>query len=1003
MISDYLQNTDTTFNKYQSTLDDIGFYSWPDEIREQFLEYITVVPFIRNLITIKRPYVQDLQRDGEGKAIIDLTNPPLYTGADFFTPTANLYKEKGVLNPYHPNKNPQSDYYKYIGTDVRRAYNGYLNPATGMWIPGDMYWYVNYCIIQQNVKNSNGLSYKKEDIPRFWEGQWWRFLGWDMARKQGLNFAEIASRRKGKAHPYSQLVYTPKGPTHWGNIKVGDTLFGPDGRYTKVIDIPFDEEIDIYTVTLSDGRTLQCSLGHEFVVWDKKTNIKSTYTLEDIIEDTYYMYENGDPRFFINTANPVEFEERGVPIPPYSLGTALSTISSKKRFIPEEYLYNTKEVRIGVLQGLLDNSKTIKYENYSVITTDSKELSENIEWLCRSLGLSAEVFKEGEYLIKIGNEERLGIIGIEYSHEEKAKCVTVDNESHCYLIGDFIITHNSYTAAGHACRDFYLGENEFHRSEVRDLFIADNTQYLIVDGTLNKFESMINFVATHTQLPKMRLKDNLKDMNWVLGYTDLNTKLPAGLQNQVMGLTISDDPDKPRGKAAAFIFFEEFGSFGRLQQTYDTVQYSVREGNDVTGMCVLAGTGGTKGSAFRGALDMVYNPDGILPFDNVWDITNNGKSIFFFPAYVNYGGCYNEDGISDVTKALGLILRRRYRKKYGSANPSSLAQAVAEEPITIQDSIMKTDVSIFPVTALTERLLEIDKNPNMLSDIYTGIMVLNSRGEAEFRPTNDPPLRQFPHSAGDKIAGAIEIIEMPIKDKDNKVPYGRYISCLDPVEDDSNNSNSLSLQSFFMFDLWTDSIVAEYTGRTEFASDFYEQTRLLNMFYNAKMMYENNKKGPFSYYQRMHSLKYMAETPDYLKSKGLQPRYSIGNKAYGIHNIGSINATGLEFLRDWLCSAVTTYVPDEENEHNVKEVEMMRLYTIKNRAFLQELTKYTNCGNYDRISAMIMLMLYREERLIVKGTNDWDTFDKKAEDSEEKTFFNEYERRSQKKSKVLDI
>ena len=757
-----LNNVDTKFNRFQSTLEDIDFFKLPDEVKEQFLECLISIEFIRNLVSVKRPYVQDLPRDEKGRAIIDFTNPPLYENADFFRPTGLLFEKEGVLNPYKPNPAKQSDYYKWVGRDVYRSYNGYLNKETGMWIPGDMYWYLNYCMMDSIVEGEDGIEYNRVITPSFWEGQWWRFLGWYEARKQKLNFAEIASRRKGK----------------------------------------------------------------------------------------------------------------------------------------------------------------------------------------------------------------------------------------------------SSCAAGRGSRDFYLGESQAAQENIKNLYVADSAIYLNKGGVLNLFEKMIDFIAQNTNFAHERLQSSLNDMIWVSGYTDLNTKTKMGSLNQVQGITISDDPDKPRGKAANFIYFEEFGNFGKLQQTYDTTVYSVKQGKKTRGLVVLAGTGGTRGANFQGALDMIYNPKamGILPYRNVWDTNQTDNSIFFFPAYVNYEGCINKDGISDVTASLKEILLYRHSKKYGTASPSSLAQAIAEQPITIQDSIMKTDESIFPTAAITERILDIDKNPNSLSDVYVGVMVLNSNGEAEFRPTADAPIRQYPHAAGEKRPGAIEIIEMPIKDKDNKVSYGRYISSLDPVDDDSNNLDSLSLQSFFMFDLWTDTIVAEYTGRTEFASDFYEQTRLLNMFYNAKMMYENNKKGPFSYYQRMHSLKYMAETPDYLKSKGLQPRYSVGNKAYGIHNIGGINATGLEFLRDWLCSPVTIYIPDPEDESKVKETEVMRLYTLKNRAFLQELAKYNPVGNYDRISSMIMLMLYREEKLIVKGFSTWEQLNSSQnENGEDPTFFNEYERRHKKQSKVFSF
>ena len=38
---------------------------------------------------------------------------------------------------------------------------------------------------------------------------------------------------------------------------------------------------------------------------------------------------------------------------------------------------------------------------------------------------------------------------------------------------------------------------------------------------------------------------------------------------------------------------------------------------------------------------------------------------------------------------------------------------------------------------------------------------------------------------------------------------------------------------------------------------------------------------------------------------------------------------------------------------------------IKNRAFLQELASYNPNGNYDRIRAFGMVMLYRQEKIIL--------------------------------------
>ena len=54
---------------------------------------------------------------------------------------------------------------------------------------------------------------------------------------------------------------------------------------TKVIDIPYDEVSDIYTVTLLDGRKIQCTDGHLFKVKNHKTKRIEIKPLIEIIKD----------------------------------------------------------------------------------------------------------------------------------------------------------------------------------------------------------------------------------------------------------------------------------------------------------------------------------------------------------------------------------------------------------------------------------------------------------------------------------------------------------------------------------------------------------------------------------------------------------------------------------------------------------------------------------------------------------------------------------------------
>lgn len=114
-------------------------------------------------------------------------------------------------------------------------------------------------------------------------------------------------------------------------------------------------------------------------------------------------------------------------------------------------------------------------------------------------------------------------------------------------------------------------------------------------------------------------------------------------------------------------------------------------------------------------------------------------------------------------------------------------------------------------------------------------MTQEKDGTVSFKLTGDQPIRDFPLK-DNKVSGALEIFKMPEKDAQGKVFPQRYIIGHDPVDNDE--ADTMSLSSTFVLDLWTDTIVAEYTGRHQFADDNFEMLRKLGLFYNAKILYE---------------------------------------------------------------------------------------------------------------------------------------------------------------------
>ena len=727
-------------NEYQTPIQDLNLHLYPQEVQDEFMEYLTSIPFICNLTSPNRPHCKDLPRDESGKAIIDITNPPILDDMDYFRPIAKHWEKDGTLTHLRPNPNPNSEFGRWMKREVNRIWNGMVRESDGMWITGDDYFYLNYSLIELSLEvEGTDTADRIIAMPKAWEGVWWRHIYWYNSRKAALNAAEIAKRGASK----------------------------------------------------------------------------------------------------------------------------------------------------------------------------------------------------------------------------------------------------SYSVASKLTKIFILGDTFKSCKGVKAMVVAYAKEYLTKDGTLNKFEFMIDsLIDLAPWWPNKRLQSSLSDMNWQMGYIDSSTGGKKGTKNLVLGVAVKDNPDKPRGKRSVFIAGEEFGAFPKISDTYNVMLPSVREGNKAFGMIALIGTGGSEGNDFSGAMEMIYKPKGyhILGLPNVWDKVNKGigESIFFFPAYVNRAGCYDDNGNSDVTKALLEICMDRYNAKYNTSDPMQVVRTKAENPITIQDAIMRRDNTIFPVADLIERIGELDANPNEYDDVYVGQMHIKSDGTAYFKPSRDLALHEFPHK-GNKHEGAVEIFKHPEKNRDGRVFAGRYIGGLDPIDNDLARSTT-SLISFFILDLWTDQIVAEWTGRLDMADDGYEICRRMAMYYNAKICYENNKKGLYSYFKTMNSLYLLSPNLEFLKDRDRVKGENYGNTAYGVNAGTFVNDFARERLNNWFRKPVKKTIIQNDQEVTITK---MNLYYCRNRALLQEASQWNPDGNFDRVSAMGMLMLFREEMLIKYGGNPIEAEKKKESQKQE--------------------
>lgn len=515
----------------------------------------------------------------------------------------------------------------------------------------------------------------------------------------------------------------------------------------------------------------------------------------------------------------------------------------------------------------------------------------------------------------------------------------------------------SFKNASESPRNMYVfpgsGNPNFHLASDKGFLSGDK-------GIWGKVLDNLDWIAEHTPLPRMRTIDATKEMNIQLGYKD-EYGSRKGLLSSVFGISLKDNPDKARGIRGPLIHYEEDGLFPNLEKAWNVNRKAVEDGGVSFGFMLAGGTGGVEGASFAGSEKLFYKPGAynILGIPNVFDKSATGETEcgFFWGAYLNRNECYDEScGEPDVIKALIEILLDRHQVKYNSSDARAITQKKAEEPITPQEAIMRTEGTVFPVADIKDYLESIGpKKESFLAEHYIGDLIYNSTGEVEWKPTSDKfPLRAYDSSDTDRT-GCLEIFEMPRKNANGEIPRGRYIFGIDPIDADTGSS----LFSIIGLDTFTDRIVCEYTGRPRLANDAYEIALRVLKFYNGEGNYESNLKGLFSYFDARNCLHYLSDVPQILKDMDMVKATNLyGNKAKGTHANKEINKWGRLLQAQYM---LTRYNEGDDDDVSLK------LHHIRSIPYLEECIAWNSDGNFDRVSAAGMLFLLREDR--VKRTN----------------------------------
>ena len=493
--------------------------------------------------------------------------------------------------------------------------------------------------------------------------------------------------------------------------------------------------------------------------------------------------------------------------------------------------------------------------------------------------------------------------------------------------------------------------------------VASEQKFLIGDGLLTKAWQIMDFIDKNTAWSKQRLTSTR--MERVAGFKitdEFGKQTEQGYLSSITGITLKNDPERLRGTRGKLVLFEEGGKFPNLETAWRVEQPAVETDDGVAfGLLIAFGTGGTEGGAFGGLKNLFYKPEAFncLAFPNIWDDgQEQTKCGFFVPSWSNMESTdqngkqkfMDQYGNSIKQKAIEELIAQRNKVKDGGASQTSIDRFISERPLKPQEAVLELGKNIFPRQLLMNQLTRIRTNEKLRNMKHVVDLAWDGEGQVKATEKKSGDITTYHLKKDDKPHGSVVIWEYPIKDP----PFGLYIGGCDPYDHDESFTNSLG--STFIFkrvkagEAWNDVIVAEYSGRPDTAEEYYENVRKLLIFYNARLLFENERKGIYPYFTNKHCDYLLADQPDKIISEVFKD--SKVQRRKGCHMTKSIRAYGEGLILEWLMDEFEPGHPNIE-----------RIYS---EPLIEELIENDGVKNVDRVIALCMTMMYREELYQVK-------------------------------------
>ena len=268
------------------------------------------------------------------------------------------------------------------------------------------------------------------------------------------NIAQIYTG-EGKSVPVDSDIPTPSGWRKAKDLKIGDIVFSKNGQPTTITGVYPQGSINTYEVILSDGRTVKCNNEHLWSIYENN-EFKTVNTQYMIDKGTI---SNEKYTFYLPVCEPVVYSKKELPVEPYIYANIL--ISKNYDNICPDYKTASIKQRKELIRGLINKNGKVDGQNL-IINVENNKLKDDILEVIYSLGyicysestniilpLSKEA--NSDFILNIEKElphkdNKIAIAAIiDLKINTEQVCFTVDNFEHLFLVGQYVVTHNTLT------------------------------------------------------------------------------------------------------------------------------------------------------------------------------------------------------------------------------------------------------------------------------------------------------------------------------------------------------------------------------------------------------------------------------------------------------------------------------------------------------------------------------------------------------------------------------